>query len=91
MQLSRFESTRIIGLRSLALSGGACAQVSVQDPVLRNNFLYVAALELYEGKLDMRVVRGSEQIDPCKCELPTNVAILLDTLDGGSRSVSKLH
>lgn len=91
MQLSRFESTRIIGMRSLALSAGACAQVSVEDPVLRINFLYVAALELYERKLDMRVVRGSEQIDPCQCELPTNVAILLDTLDGGSRSVHNVH
>ena len=88
--LSRFEVTRIIGIRSLQLSKGECPLIVVNDPVLKSNMLYVAALELYERLLDVRIQRSDlTTVDPRVAEFPATLAIMLDTLDGQSRSAPK--
>lgn len=82
--------TRIIGIRSLQLSKGECPLIVVNDPVLKSNMLYVAALELYERLLDVRIQRSDlTTVDPRVAEFPATLAIMLDTLDGQSRSAPK--
>lgn len=84
--MSRFELARIIGMRALQLSEGAQSVVHVDDEVLRIDFYYVAALELYEGSLDAKLCtsRGAA-CHVRELVLPIELNILLDTRDGKSR------
>lgn len=84
--LSRFEVTRIVGLRALELAGGAQPHVHVETPQMQCDFIYVAATELLEGRLDARIERGGCEFDVRQMRLPPTLAVLLDTKDGGHRS-----
>lgn len=84
--LTRFEVARVLGLRSLQLSEGAPPSLFVDDDRLRQDTLYVAALELRSGKLDARVVRGSSTVDVSRARFPSCLNVLLDTRDGKCRS-----
>ena len=83
--LSRYEAARVIGLRALQLSEGMQPNVRVEDARLRKHVRYIAALELYEGKLDAQVLRGDTPIDVRTMRVPPCVYVLLDTEDGGHR------
>lgn len=82
--LNRYEATRLIGLRSIALSEGA-PQTVVVDPNFRENTLYIAALELFEGTLDALIERNGQRLDVRMLRCPPCVSTLLDTIDGGNR------
>jgi DNA-directed RNA polymerase subunit K/omega len=84
--LTRHEVTRVVGLRALQLSHGDVARVFVARDDLRNDMLYVAALELYEGRLDALVRRpDGSTVHTVEAQLPPHLLVLLDTRDGGSR------
>lgn len=85
MFLTRYETTRLIGLRALQLSEGDEAKVMVEDEELRRNFVYVAACELYDGKLDARIQRTTGPRHVRELRAATELPLLLNTLDGGSR------
>ncbi len=84
--LSRFEVTRLVGLRSLSLSEGAAPAVLVRDTRLKEDCLYVAALELRSRCLEACIVRGGRRLDVKTVRLPQCLDTLLDTMDGGKRS-----
>ena len=84
--LTRYEVSRLLGLRSLQLSEGVRPEVLVEDEALREDFLYVAGMELRFGALDARVVRRSgEEIDVRRARLPPCVDIFLRTRVGEPR------
>lgn len=85
--LTRYEIARLVGLRSLQLSMGVDTPlVTVIEAPLCNDTLYIAALELYQRKLDLQVSRGTEQVSVREARLPKSLHILLDTKDGGTRA-----
>ena len=84
--LTRFEVTRIVGLRSLQLSEGESPTIHIEDNSLREDTMYVAALELSLGKLNVRVSRQKRSIDVSKSRLPSCLNVFLDSRDGGRRS-----
>jgi len=88
--LTRHEVARVLGLRSLELSGGALPNVDV-DESLKVDTLYVAALEMSEHKLDALIKRPGEVIDLRLARYPPNLYVLLDTVDGGKRSYTFLN
>jgi DNA-directed RNA polymerase subunit K/omega len=85
MFLSRYEVARLIGLRALQLSEGADPKVSV-DAERQSDMCYVAAVELYEGKLDACVVRGSECVHVSKARPSAELVCMLDSHDGMRRA-----
>ena len=86
--LTRFEVARLVGLRSLQLSEGAQPLVTVEDARLRQDPMYVAALELRAGRVAARVRRRDGAVlDVARAEMPRCLDVLLDTRDGGSRSL----
>lgn len=88
--LTRFEVTRLVGLRALQLSEGAQPLVVVPQEALRCNLVYVAALELFARRLDMRIARDRDEVDVREEALPRMLSMLLDTCDGGCRSYESL-
>ena len=84
--LTRFEVTRLVGLRSLQLSEGSQPAVHIENDSLREDTMYVAAMELRNGKLDARIKRRDSLVDVTECRLPSCLDIFLDTRDGGKRS-----
>lgn len=86
MSLTKFEVSRLVGLRALELGEGAAPQVHVANARLREDPTYVAALELFEGCMRARVRRGDADVDVTTLERPLCLAILLDTMDGETRS-----
>ena len=87
--LTRYEVARIVGMRALQIETGqrpcllermpSCPRLCV-DPV------YLASLELAEGRLDVMVERegvGTFHVREAVC--PQELFILLDTHDGGKR------
>ena len=84
--MSRYEVSKVIGIRSMQLAEGNTPKVFVSDEKLACDCVYVAALELYERKLDMRVRRGDGyHFDVSDAHHPRMLRVLLDTRDGGSR------
>ena len=55
--LTKYESTRVIGLRALEIQNGAQHLITINDETLRNDPIYVASLELYNGLLDFKINR----------------------------------
>ena len=86
--LTRFEVARLVGMRSLQLSEGEYPNVMVQNRALREDTMYVAALELSEGKLDAKIVRSGRVIDVREAHMPQCLHVTLDSRDGGMRSYS---
>lgn len=86
--LTRFEVARIVGLRSLQLSCGWQPKIAVRDASLREDTMYVAALELRKGLLEAKVVReDGSVIHVHNAITPQCLDITLDSRDGGHRSM----
>ena len=83
--LNRYEITNIVGLRALALAEGARPCVDVTCDHLKMDLTYVAALELFEGKLDAIVLRKHVTLNTRHVECCDDLALMLDIKDGGSR------
>lgn len=83
--LSRYEVARLVGIRALQISEGAEPRVRVNDERHRRDGIYVAATELYHGRLDACVVRGGTRVHVSKMRIPMDLATLLNTRDGGDR------
>lgn len=83
--LSRYEVARLVGLRALQLEHGDDARVQVEDATLRCDVVYVAALELFEGRMDAIVRRGDIDTHVSRTHLPADVATLLSIRDGRPR------
>ena len=85
--LSRYELARVIGLRALQLSEGQKADVFLKNDMLDCDFIYIAALEIYEKKLDACVLRKGNLVPVCGLQPPSDLVTLLNSRDGGSRRV----
>ena len=57
MQLTKYECTRIIGMRALEIQSGSPHLIEVKDENLLMDSTYVAALELVKGLLDFNIKR----------------------------------
>lgn len=55
--LTKFEVSRIVGLRALQLESGAPSQLLVQEECLNQDFIYLAAMELKQGLIDFKLNR----------------------------------
>ena len=84
--LSRYEVSRLVGMRALQLADGAPPAVVVSDATLRMNPVYVSARELYERRMDARVARDTGDVHVRDLALPSALMQMLDSLDGGERS-----
>ena len=90
-RLTRFEVARVVGMRSLELSERGNPNVIVEDKVLREDTMYVAALELRAGRLRAQIAReDGKVIDVTQASLPRCLDIMLDARDGGTRSCQEV-
>lgn len=83
--LSRYEVARLLGIRSLQISEGSEPRVLVRDERLRLDSIYVAAMEMYESKLDACVVRDGIPVHLSTLKFPLDVVNILNSRDGGHR------
>lgn len=82
--LTPYEVTAILGMRSLHLSEGAPALVQVPPNALADDSLYIAALELQQGVLDLQIARPMGGIVHVReARLPDSLDTLLASLTGG--------
>ena len=88
--LTRYEIARLVGMRSLQLSTGeVMPSVAIDNEILRSDTMYVAAREIYERAVDMKVGRGGgTEIHIRDARFPNTLSIMLDTKDGGNRGSS---
>ena len=82
--LSKYECTRIIGLRALEIQNGATHLFEVKDVRLAIDSIYVAAKELSEGLLDFKINRRfpmnvTEQISSENYSVHSDVYTLIYT------------
>lgn len=88
-ELNRFEVARVVGIRALDLENGAHSFLTLEQVRLREDSMYVAARELYEGLLQVRIQRSNGvQVDPNVVGCCSALSILLDNKDGGHRSLN---
>jgi DNA-directed RNA polymerase subunit K/omega len=92
--LTKYEASRIIGLRALEIQNGAPHLVDIDDGKLRMDNIYVAALELKLGVLDFKINRfypmdNIHQVHSVNYRLPPDVDVLLHTKKGTVRSSIK--
>ena len=84
--MSRFEMSRIVGLRAMQLESGVPSTMRLTVPShLRDDVIYIAARELEGRQLDIRF--GESQHDARSARLPPELFGLLDTKDGGTRGL----
>ena len=83
--LTRYEVARLVGIRALQISEGSEPRVLVQDECLRRDAVHVAALELYEKKLDACVGRKGVRINVSLLRHPLDLVTMLNSRDGGER------
>ena len=83
--MSRYEVARLTGIRALQISEGSEPHVIVRDDRLRRDSVYVAAMELYEKKLDACVMRNGCQVHVSSLTYPLDLVTMLNTRDGGTR------
>ena len=83
--LTRYEVARLVGIRALQISEGSEPCVFVTNERLRRDAVYVAALELYETKMDACVVRRGISIHVSMLNKPLDLVTMLNTRDGGER------
>jgi len=83
--LTRYEMARLVGIRALQLSEGYEPHVFITDERLRRDAVYVAALELYEKKMDACVVRRGVSKHVSMLSNPLDLVTMLNTRDGGER------
>jgi hypothetical protein len=74
-----------VGMRALQLSEDSEPRVLVTDERLRRDAVYVAALELYEKKMDACVMRGGGSRHVSTLSNPLDLVTMLNTRDGGER------
>lgn len=74
-----------MGIRALQISEGSEPHVFVMDERLRLDAVYVAALELYEKKMDACVVRRGKSTHVSMLNNPLDLVTMLNTRDGGER------
>ena len=87
LYLTRFEIARVVGLRAVQLDTGSPPTVYVTDPILKNDGVYVAALELYRGTRDARIRRmDGSSFHVRDARAAPDLTALLDTKDGGNRT-----
>ena len=72
LHLTKFEVSRIVGMRALQLSEGAASSAQMEFGM---NPIYLAALELKRGLLDIVIVRNKTHICVREC------SIVSDALD----------
>lgn len=83
--LSRYEVARLTGIRALQISEGSEPRVLVRNDRLRRDSVYVAAMELYEKKMDACVVRNGQRVHVTSMAYPPDLVTILNTRDGGTR------
>ncbi len=84
--LTKYEVTRVVGMRSLQLAEGSTPLIHVMDEGMRCDSMYVASLEMWERKLKAKVKRGDGSIvNVWEARFPNTLQIYLDTRDGGDR------
>ncbi len=80
--MSRYELSKILAIRSLQLSEGDSCQVKISCPTLSTDFLFMAALELEQGLVDVCVERHGQVFHVSELILPCELKNLLDTRGG---------
>lgn len=83
-RLTKFEVARLVGLRALQLENGASQLVDVREESLRHDLIYVATLELEQGKLDFLLRRSypmnvTREVEGTFLTLPAEVQTILAT------------
>lgn len=88
--LTRYEVARLVGMRACDLAEGAVARVHVDDESLRTDVVYLAALELWHGKMDACVCAEGDAMANVAHAVPhLCLAVMLDARDGGNRSMAR--
>ena len=89
-ELNQYEVARVVGIRALDLENGAPTSLQLTDERLRTDMMYVAAREIYEGIINVRVLRtNGASVDPNVVGCCAALSIMLDTKDGKCRSVAR--
>lgn len=83
-RLTKFEVSRITGLRALQIENGAQQMVEEPNEKLRRDFIYIATRELQEGKLDYKLNRSyprnvQSETNGAQLHLPSEVSTILRT------------
>tara|TARA_B100000214_G_C23880602_1_gene587070 strand:- start:139 stop:408 length:270 start_codon:yes stop_codon:yes gene_type:complete len=81
-KLTKYECTRIIGLRALEIQNGSPHLLEIKNEKLALDSIYVAAIELKNGLLDFKVNRKYpkeqiEQIHGTDYDIHNDVMILI--------------
>jgi len=85
--LSRYELARVIGIRALQLSEGQKTEVVLKNDLLDCDFIYIAAIEIYEKKIEACVLRKGELVPVSTLSPPPDLMTLLNSRDGGNRRI----
>lgn len=85
-RMTKYEATRIIGIRTAQLESSAPITITNIPENLKSNFLYVACKELLEGTLDIYVRRplpwnAFYEVHVRDMDLPEDVCILEQMLN----------
>ena len=85
-RMTKYEATRIIGIRTAQLESSAPITISNIPEHLKSNFLYIACKELLEGTLDIYVRRplpwdAFYEIHVREMDLPEDVRVLEEMLN----------
>jgi len=83
--LTRYEVARLVGIRALQISEDSEPRVFVANERLRRDAVYVAALELYEKKMDACVIRSGISKHVSTLSNPLDLVTMINTRDGGER------
>ena len=80
--LTKYECTKIIGLRALEIQNGSPHLIKIKNHKLVTDSIYVAALELQNGLLDFKVNRKYpmekiEQISSYNFDIHSDVNVLI--------------
>lgn len=83
-KLSKYECTRIIGLRALEIQNGAPHLIDIENKHLQMDSIYVAAKELKNGLLDFKINRkypsnNVQQVDGSNYDIHNDVNVLIFT------------
>ncbi len=82
--LTKYEASKVIGIRALQLQDGSQPLVHVSDDKLCDDAVYIAALELKSGLLDFKLRRHYpfekvEEVHGSRFVLPPDVDVLIRT------------
>lgn len=82
--LTKYETSKVIGIRALQLQNGSRPLVQVTDERLCDDAVYIAALELKNGLLDFKLRRHYpfekvEEVHGSRFVLPPDLDVLIRT------------